>query len=62
MGPEFKPPANEEEFQARAKTISTEGAMAMIKALSARRAAAVRPFNIEIEFYERVLKEREAKS
>lgn len=60
MGPaEFKPPQNDEEFKARAATVTTEGARAVLNSLKHRRAALVKNIDEEIEFYERILKERE---
>lgn len=54
----FLPPQTDEEFQERAKEVSTPAAQSILKTLRARKEAAIKSFDDEIKFYERVLKER----
>lgn len=55
MQPQFKPPANEEEFEKRVKEMTIEGAKAVLQARKRQRAEAVKPFDEEIKFLEKVL-------
>lgn len=55
MQPSFKPPANEEEFQKRVDELTIEGAKAVLQARRRQRAEAVKPFDEEIKFLEKVL-------
>lgn len=58
----FLPPKNEAEFKERADKIELAPAKSILESLKARRAAAVKTLDMEIEFYEKViaLKEGEA--
>ena len=55
---EFKPPQNEEEFEKRAKDVTSVGARAVLRSLRARKAAMVKSVDEEIAFYEKVLTSR----
>lgn len=61
MQPTFRPPATEEEFIKRADELTIEGAQGVLNARRKQRALAVKPFDIEIEFLEKVLKQKGVK-
>lgn len=59
--PLFKPPFNEAEFEKRAAEMTIEGAKGVLTARRRQRAEAVKPFDDEIEFLEKVLKHKGVK-
>ena len=56
MQPQFKPPETKEEFEKRAKEMTIEGAKSVLSARRRQRDDAVKPFDEEIKFLEKVLK------
>jgi hypothetical protein len=58
MQPQFKPPASEEEFEKRADEMTIEGAKGVLAARKRQREAAVKVFEDEIKFLEKVLKHK----
>ena len=58
MNPQFQPPKTDAEFEERAKLVDTKAARSLLTSLRERRKAAVVALDQEIEFYERVLRER----
>jgi hypothetical protein len=52
----FNPPINKQEFVERAQKTTAEGAKGVLSALRSRRAMVVRPYDVEIQYYEQVLK------
>lgn len=58
MQEDFTPPKDDEEFERRAKEVSTEGARAVRQALLSKREQAVAKLDQEIAFYNRILTDR----
>lgn len=59
MQPSFKPPKTKAEFEQRASEMSVGAANALKSSIEQRRKAAVAPFDLEIAFYDAVLKFKE---
>lgn len=55
MQPKFQPPKTDAEFKERATKVTIDGARSIKKTLEARRAAAVKPFDEEIKYWDRVI-------
>lgn len=58
MNPDFKPPKDDTEFEKRADAMTTDGAKNVLMARKKQRVAAMKPFDDEITFLERVLKRK----
>lgn len=56
MDSKFNPPINKQEFIERAKKTTPAGARGVLSALHSRRAMVVRPYDVEIQYYEQVIK------
>jgi hypothetical protein len=61
MKPQFVPPKNDEDFKKRAEEFTTVGAKAVLKARKKQREEAVKPFDDEIAFLEKVLESKGVK-
>lgn len=58
MNPKFTPPKDDAEFKKRATEMTIEGAKAVLTARRKQKADAIKPFDEEISFLERVLKHK----
>lgn len=58
MPPQFKPPKDEAEFEKRANEMTIEGAKGVLQVRKRQKAEAMKPFDAEIEFLQKVLKKK----
>lgn len=61
MQPSFKPPKNEAELKQRAEKLTIEAARNLKKIIEQRKANAAKEFDVEIAFYDAVIKIKEGK-
>lgn len=61
MQPQFKPPKDEAEFEKRADEMTIEGAKGVLSIRRKQRVEAIKPFDEEIKFLEKVLRRKDVK-
>ena len=59
MQPQFKAPVDEAEFKKRADEMTLAGAKSVLEARRRQREDATKPFDVEIEFLEKVIAYKE---